>query len=100
MFCNCINLTELKTGNEFLTPNVNNMERMFYHCDKLNNLAIKFNMEKVAKTNYMFAECLNLSSIKFINNELASNLINIEYMFYNCKALTELDLSYFKTDLV
>ena len=45
----------------------------------------------------MFNEFSNLVSIEFNNNFNTSNVINMSYMFNNCKAITTLDLSNFDT---
>ena len=46
--------------------------------------------------NYIFFECKQLLSID-LSNFNTNNVTNMEYMFYNCSSLTSLNLSNFNT---
>ena len=48
----------------------------------------------------MFSECIKLSKITFGKDFSTGSVTSLYSMFYNCKALTELDLSTFNTQQV
>ena len=124
MFSGCLSLTEINVLN-FNTSNVTNMQNMFEQCSKLKELNLcNFNTSNVIYMNDMFYECSSLrtlyfdkyrplllfckkdltyddSTFKSKNNYWnTNNVINMSYMFYNCKSLEELNLSQFDTSKV
>ena len=65
---------------------------------KLNITLIKEDDENLTDMGYMFCDCYILSSIS--NNSIwrTDKVINMEYMFYNCKALISLPDNFSKWD--
>ena len=127
IFYECSSLNEINLLN-FNTSNVTNMQNMFEKCNKLEELNLyNFNTSNVIYMNDMFFECTSLKSININSNYLnlafksinnnnnsicncsllkqknnwnTSNVINMSYMFYNCKSLRELNISQFDTSKV
>ena len=62
-----------------------------------NNLYVASNGKIAPNPNAsnMFGRFVNLKEINFGRNFDTSNVTNMSYMFYNCRSLTKLDLSYF-----
>lgn len=60
----------------------------------------QLDFSKITNTFRMFQNCSALESITFPTSIDTNNLINMQYMFYGCKALTNLDLSGFNTENV
>ena len=95
----------LENVNDFLsvfkTSEVLDMSYMFNGCKKLENVNLSnFNTSKVADMQQMFSECIKLSKITFGKDFSTGSVTSLYSMFYNCKALTELDLSTFNTQQV
>ena len=103
MFQNCNNLTTVEFPATFKTNNVRVMTCMFYGCSRLTTLDISsFTTSRTVNIDMesMFDGCQRLSSITFNSNFTGGHVTNMKKMFYNCKALTSLDLSSFNTTYV
>ena len=104
MFQNCNNLTTVEFPATFKTNNVRVMTCMFYGCSRLTTLDISsFTTSRTDQgidMESMFDGCQRLSSITFNSNFTGGHVTNMKKMFYNCKALTSLDLSSFNTTYV
>ena len=99
-FYNNKTITEV---NVIVTTNHDNLNMMFYGCDKLETIR---NMDKWDTSNVkgmrdMFAGCHALTSVD-LSNFNTSKVFgeNMNSMFYGCKSLTSLDLSSFDTSNV
>ena len=104
MFRKCSNLTTIEFPATFNTNHVKNMYGMFIECSRLTTLDIpSFTTsrtdEGINMAN-MFNGCNRLSSITFNSNFTGGHVTTMEKMFYNCNALTSLDLSSFNTTYV
>ena len=104
MFQNCNNLTTIVFPTTFKTNNVRIMKTMFYGCRNLTTLDISsFTTSRTDQgidMESMFDGCQQLSSITFNSNFTGGHVTNMKKMFYNCNALTILDLSSFNTTYV
>ncbi len=104
MFQNCNNLTTVEFPATFKTNNVRVMTCMFYGCSRLTTLDISsFTTSRTDQgidMESMFDGCQRLSSITFNSNFTGGHVTNMKKMFYNCKALTSLNLSSFNTTYV
>ena len=94
----CTNLKTIDVSN-FNTSNVTTFYQMFSNCTYIQQLDLtSFDSTKATQAGNMFINCINLASITFGNNFTALLIKNMEAMFRNCTALTELDLSNFETN--
>ena len=101
MFNKCYKLKEIKGMNNFNTSNVNNMKEMFHCCQELESLDLSnLDTSFVEDMSFMFNSCVKLKEIKGINEFITNNVIDMCYMFGNCKELEYLDLSNFQTNYV
>ena len=99
-FYECTNLENIDLKN-FDTSKVTNMKWMFSQCNKLKSLDISnFDMTKVKVIADMFSYCENLEYIKFNNLNLLNSIQESNNLFYNCKKLESLDLSFLNISLV
>ena len=48
----------------------------------------------------MFFECVTLKKIDFKNIKGGKNIVTTTFMFYNCKSLEEIDLSFLKVQSI
>ena len=94
LFHECQSLASLELGN-FDTSNVVNMKYMFYSCTRLTSLDISnFNLTNVEIISFMFQNCENLEYL-ILNNLITLNSIKeSQNLFYGCKKLESLDLSF------
>ena len=77
----------------------NNCAEMFHNCYRLTSIPWNdFNIDTSQCTdmNSMFYDCKALTSLDLSSFD-TSKVTDISYMFYNCTALTSLDLSNFDT---
>ena len=95
MFENCDVIQTINFIN-FENIRVYNMEYMFYNCNKLNSLKMKFNTYQLNNIQFMFFNCSNLISIE-LNFFDTSSVTNMRYMFYDCSKLETLNLYNFST---
>ena len=83
-------IQEIRYPRPFYMPYYTNPSPMFYGDYSTNG--------KIApnpNASNMFGRFVNLKEINFGRNFDTSNVTNMSYMFYNCRSLTKLDLSYF-----
>ncbi|MCX0279640.1 BspA family leucine-rich repeat surface protein [Bombilactobacillus mellis] len=70
------------------------MSAMFYHCTSLKSVDVSdWDVGNVTNFFAMFKECFVLQSIKGLDNWNTTNAIDMSSMFYNCNALTNVDVS-------
>ena len=139
MFYNCTSLESLYFNPKNVSKYIN-MTKMFYNCENLDNInftisennnnnnndsnysyfypndlsyifancinltSIEFNFFKtdfVKEISYMMFNCKNLTDISMVNSNFSNSLItSMKGMFQNCESLTTLDLSLFYTSNV
>ena len=100
IFDNCHLLTSINLSN-FDTSSVTSMEYMFNGCFSLRELNISnFDLKSVKSMQFFLSECKAITSIILpkLNNE--TPVINLSYMFHECSALKNIDLSNFDTQNV
>ena len=128
MFYNCSNLTSITGLDSFDTSNVTDMYNLFYNCIKLETIPglSNWDVSKVTRmdsvfdncsilksldlsgwdatsattTRYMFNRCPKLATIVGTKNLVKNNVTMTDYMFYNCNALTSVDMSGWDTSNV
>ena len=72
----------------------------FYTFRKKGKYLIKYSfIDNIIKTNYMFSECKSLTNID-LSNFNTQHVTNMSYMFNRCNSLTNIDLSNFNTQNV
>jgi surface protein len=100
MFDSCHNLLSLDL-NTFDTTKVTSMEKMFYQCQKINEIKLsnKFKTDNVVKFTNMFSSCYDLKAIN-LDSFNTANADDMSLMFNDCRELTSIDLSNFITDKV
>ena len=97
-FAQCRNLKRITFGENFTCQNVTLMNNMFEFCEKLESVDLSMvDGRQLQKTDRMFDGCGELQSITFGKNFTCENVSDMEFMFNDCKALTELDLSMMNT---
>ena len=70
------------------------MAAMFYHCISLKSVDVSdWDVENVQNFFAMFKECFALQSIKGLDNWNTITATDMSSMFYNCNALTNVDVS-------
>ena len=101
LFFSCNKLKKIKGLNKLNTSNVNNMNSMFQNCSNLEYLDLSnFDTSKVNDMGFMFSVCNNLKEIEGINKFNTSNVINMNGIFQQCTNLEDLDVSNFDTSKV
>ena len=100
MFCNLANLTTLTNLGYLDTSNVTSMYEMFYDSPKIISIDVsEWDTSKVTNFGWMFgcddysASDSSLKEIIGVENLVTSSATSIYCMFYQCKNLTELDVS-------
>lgn len=95
-FYNNKTITEV---NVIVTTNHDNLNMMFYGCDKLETIRNmdKWDTSSVTIMQEMFHSCNNLITVGDLSNWNTSNVTSMGRMFFKCKNLTELDLSNWNT---
>lgn len=90
--CGINNIKTITLTNEIYAAE--DSQYQFYDLPALTtfNNANYLNMEKVENAQAMFYECKNLTNID-VSNWNVSNVTDFSYMFYKCNNLTELNLS-------
>ena len=97
MFNGCKNLTSIDLS-LFNTEKATNMSGMFDFCESITSLNLSsFKTPKLKDIGSMFKDCIKLEQILWNNNFITSNVTNMIYLFYNCKSLKDIDLSFFDT---
>lgn len=117
MFAGCQKLESLAFPSSFQTEKITNMGYMFYDCYALKELDLsKWKTWMVEDMSYMFANCGNLKTLDMSGLRMqcvkdmscmfsgctslpgvrlqvnSGDLVNMQYMFYNCSSLTEVNL--------
>ena len=121
MFNDCPNLISVDLSS-FSFKNVENMSYMFSGCNRLSRIILPKEKNIISApqdVKYMFYDCkeltsINLTGISFLNlkdlnsifsgcsnletlilpsNEKANNVVDLSYMFYDCRKLKSIDLS-------
>ena len=93
------NMTEFD-GSGLDTSNINDLEKTFENCSKLNRINISgWNTSNVTTMFDMFAKCSSLETID-IKNWNTSQLTNMQGIFYQCTNLKNIDLSSWNTERV
>ena len=98
MFQSCSNMEELDISS-FNTSAVTNMSRMFYAFGTgpkvIKTLDLRhFDVTNVIDMQYMFYNCTGLTTIDLSTWD-TPNIQNVSYMFYGCSSLSTLDLRNF-----
>ena len=95
MFRGCTNLEKIDVSN-FNTPKIRNIENMFRDCKKLTSIDLSsFQTKHVLRISGIFSGCE--SSRYKLNITNARHLVDLEYLFFNCKSLYSIDVSKFNT---
>ena len=98
LFFSCINLENIILPNRKFN-NIKSMVHTFDNCTKLETIDLTWiNTSNVLNLNYAFANCKTLNKIKFTENEIIKDVIEMNNTFGNCISLTSLNLSHFYTD--
>ena len=85
----------------FNTSKVTNMDWMFYYNDELTSLDLSnFDLENLESAEYMFGFCTKLENIIFKNGTKTKNLKYIYYMFYHCESLKNINTEIFRTNKI
>lgn len=96
MFQCCHELENIIGLNQFSTSKVKDMSYMFTNCFKLKYLDVSsFVTHNVENFKGFVSECEMLENIVGINHFNTSKCRNMDYMFYGCRRLKELDLKGF-----
>ena len=91
----CYILTSIYV-NHFNTSKTTNINSMFYLCSELKEIDISnFDTSLITEFHSLFYSCNSLTSINLGNN--TKKIRNMSFMFFGCKSLEELDLSFFDT---
>jgi len=83
---------------ELNSPNIDNMEALFYGCTSLSELNFSsFNTKKVTNMGSMFYGCSSLVSLNLSSFD-TEKVTNMSKMFYNCNSLIALIITNFYTE--
>ncbi len=74
------------------TSEVSNFKSFFNGATNLKSITGTINTDSAQDTGYMFNNCYALTEVDLSGFD-ASNVTDMSYMFYKCSALTEVDLS-------
>ena len=100
MFYGMSSLTSLNIGS-FNTSKVTNMDALFYGMVNIENINISnFDTRSATTMNHMFSSMHKLKQLQLPATFNTSGVTDMEYMFYNSKSLTSLDVSMFNTEKV
>ncbi len=84
MFDSCYKLSKIKTNKTFIaTANTNNINHIFYCCDKLTDITdlAKWDVSNVTDMSYAFANCNKLAIINALSGWDVSNVTTMKHMF-------------------
>ncbi len=97
LFCNCTSLTTIIGMENWNINNFINMNYMFQYCESLTSITMpNFNPTNNCEISGLFEGCQSLTSDKFNISgwHMTNRVLKWRWsLFYNCKNLTELDLS-------
>ena len=92
MFGHCKSLTSLDLSH-FNTAHVEDFGEMLRNCEGIQSLDLSvFSTNTAVDTHAMFSQCFSLKSVKLPSWENAHGIHDMSAMFFECKALQELDL--------
>lgn len=98
MFKYCTSLSSITFGSNFTTENVTNMHALFSNCSALTSLNLSYwSSAALVNVESMFDSCKALQTITFGSGFTLANATVANAMFYECRALTSLNLSNFNT---
>ena len=98
MFSMCENLKNIRFPDNIDTSKVISFESMFSSCHALETVDISgFDFSSAENMRDMFNSCWNLKGVKLPVNAKTDKVKDFRFMFYDCFALEELDLSGFNT---
>ena len=97
-FTKCKSLKNLDISN-FKTTSLKKTEKMFLNCLELTSINLNFIGEKLTNAKNMFMNCSKLTSID-LNSLVGENIESIESMFDSCNNLQFIDFSNFNTSSV
>jgi surface protein len=93
LFYNQSNISSVDMSH-FKLLNIKNMQEMFYNASNLTNINITgLNTCYATLGSHMFRSCKNLRNIEGVTNLDMSSITTLNAAFYECAALTEVDLS-------
>ena len=93
MFKNCKAMTSLDLSS-FDTTKLGSLSYTFEGCTGLTSIDLSsFNNANLGYLNSTFKDCVNLTTIIGIGNLSVVNVRNMDYTFYGCEKLANLDLS-------
>ena len=99
LFFSCPNLISCNFGEKFTGEKVTSMEKLFFRCDKLPKADLSFfKTTSLKEMSYMFTACHSIKEIKFGENFTTEKVVSMQYLFFECGKLTELDISKFKSN--
>jgi surface protein len=75
------------------------MEGMFAHCTGLTDIDVSLDTSSVTNMYFMFYNCNALTSLD-VSSFDTSSVLSMHYMFFDCSGLTSLDVSSFNTSAV
>ena len=97
LFSGCSLLSELDMS-RWNTAKVTNMMYLFNGCVQLTELDLRsFDTSSCTNMGYLFNGCTRLQTILFSDQFDTGEVVFMSGMFYNCQALTSLDLHTFDT---
>lgn len=81
--------------------NQTSLNRFFGHNHHLESLYLRnLDFSSIVDMTDMFFECVSLKKVEFNNIKGGKNIDTVTFMFYNCKAIEEIDLSCLKVQSV
>jgi len=99
MFANNTKLQSVTFGANFTAANAKSLDNMFNTCTALTDLDISmFQTGSAADMSCMLRDCFNLVNLTLGDGFTGDSARRLDYLFYNCQKLSELDLSSFKTE--
>ena len=94
------NEKEIKDNCEIQINGKNSPFAYFFSFKEVGNYQIKYNFKNnLTKLDYMFFDCSSLIDLDFSNFN-TENVTNMEFMFYYCNSLTNLNILNFNTQKV
>ena len=95
-FAGCSSATSINTGN-WVASNATSLAYMFYRCSSLGTIDLSHLVTsyKLVNLSATFRDCTSATSIVGLTNFNTTKVISYNETFYNCKKVTELDLSSF-----
>ena len=104
MFSGCEQLTTLSINSNFNSAKVMTMSYMFYNCKALTSIPVNsLNTQSVTDMSHMFDGCEAWTASFGEYNPWkweTGSVTTMEYMFYNCKKISSLNLSKWNTSNV